>query len=109
MAVTVLPVRSSERLFLRRYVTLGWLQVLDVLTTFIILSWFAQGRAEGNPVAAAVFGTVGLTVGCLILLAAKLGAVWLFYLCQTRVRFASAVYGIVVANNLLLLILAVLR
>lgn len=109
MSTTVLPVLAAERTTTRPYVALGGLQVLDVLTTFAILTWFAAGRVEGNPIAAAVFSSAGLAVGCLVLLVFKMAVVGLFYACQTKVRFASAIYGIVVVNNLLLLGLAVLR
>lgn len=109
MTTTLLPVLATERPSTRPYAALAALQVLDVATTFTILTWFAAGRAEGNPIVAAAFGTLGLTIGCLLLLSFKLAAVGLFYACQTRVRLASAIYGLVIVNNVLLLVLAVLR
>lgn len=109
MTTTLLPVIVSERPSTAPYVWLGGLQILDVATTFTILTWFAAGRAEGNPIVAAAFGTLGLAIGCLLLLAFKLSVVGLVYACQTKVRVTTAIYGLVIFNNVLLLVLAVLR
>jgi len=103
MAVTLLPVRK-ERSVHRSYVILALLQLLDVATTWFILhNWSV--RAEGNPVAAWLLDGAGLNAGLLILLAFKLGAVYLFWSCQTGTKIANSLYGLVVTNNLLFLIL----
>jgi hypothetical protein len=86
----------------RRYWFLGSLQVLDVaLTGFILHSW--SERAEGNPVARFIMETTGLWVGLAILLAFKLSVVYLWYACQTGIKIASAVYSLVLVNNLIFL------
>lgn len=102
MSLTVLPQFAGETPIVRPYQWLAGLQVLDVATTWIIL-WFWSTRAEGNPVAAAMLHSYGLTLGLAMLLVLKLGVVWLFWRCQTKVRLASAIYGVVIANNLVFL------
>lgn len=88
----------------RRYLILAALQVLDVATTWWILRhWTARG--EANPVVRAVIETVGLNVGCIMLLAAKLGIVYLLYRRDAGVKIVTAIYTIVIANNLLFLAL----
>jgi hypothetical protein len=106
--IAILPQRAAVRTSTVPYVVLAVLQVLDVLTTFTILRWFAVGRAEGNPIVAHLFGGVGLAWGCAALLAFKLAVVALFYVCQSPVKIAGAIYGLVIVNNVLLLGLAVL-
>lgn len=101
MAITLLP-QPKTRLIHRPYMVLAWLQVADVFTTGLVLAYWAM-RAEGNPIAR--FFTDNGTAGLAVLLILKLAMVWLLWWCQTRVRLASAVYGLVVANNVLFLAL----
>lgn len=101
MSATLLPVRR-ERIIHTPYVILALLQVLDVLTTWIILTaWSA--RAEGNPVAGTILDNFGINFGLLVLLALKLGVVALFWDCQTKVRLVTAIYGLVLVNNFVFL------
>lgn len=86
------------------YRCLAWLQLLDVSTTWLVLDHWSA-RAEGNPVAAALLHTLGLEVGLLLLLAVKLTVVWSLYVKQTGIRLVSALYGVVIVNNLLFLVL----
>lgn len=83
------------------YVILAYMQVIDVVITALILNW--MGGAEGNPIARQL--TDLGAIGFLALLGFKLWIVHRLYKKQTGVRFISAVYGIVLANNLLFLIL----
>lgn len=102
MAVTLTPRFADVRDRTRPYLLLAGLQVLDVaLTWFILASWSA--RAEGNPLVSHGITTLGLPAAMMLVLAFKLGVVWLFYLCQTKVRLVSALYGLVIFNNLLFL------
>lgn len=100
--VTVLPKLADNPTVIKPYLWLAGLQVLDVLTTWVVLNFWSQ-HAEGNPVAAMVLNSFGLTVGLLIMLVFKLSVVWLFWRCQTGVKLASGIYSLVVANNLLFL------
>lgn len=102
MTVTVLPVRQP-RLIHKPYLALAGLQVADVITTGIILSFWGDSHSEGNPLVNTLFQWNGLMIGLMILLAFKLAVVALFWDCQTRVRLASAIYGLVIVNNVLLL------
>ncbi len=90
-----------------RYQLLGGLQVLDVATTWVILDNFAN-RAEGNPVVATFIHHSGLQVTMLTLLVVKLAVVYVLWEKQTGVNLMSAIYGLVVFNNLLVLVLALL-
>jgi hypothetical protein len=101
--ITLLPV-VKPRIVYKPHVFLAVLQVLDVLTTGWILHNFSSA-AEGNPIVAAIFISTGLAVGLCLLLALKLGAVWLLWVCQTGVKIASTIYGAVILNNLLFLLL----
>ncbi len=101
---SVWPVRAA-RLVHRPYVALAGLQILDVLTTGLILGFFVSHQ-EGNPVVATLFHHVGLISGLGILLALKLGAVAVFWDCQFPVKIANAIYGLVIFNNALVLGLA---
>ncbi|MDE0805052.1 MAG: DUF5658 family protein [Acidimicrobiales bacterium] len=84
------------------YLALAALQVLDVATTWVILAnWTA--RAEGNPIVAGLIDHTGLVVAMVALLVTKLAVVRVLYEKQTGVKLMSAVYGLVVANNLLFL------
>lgn len=103
MTVTLLPVRQM-RTNHRPYLLLAALQVLDVITTWIVLNYWSV-RSEGNPLAASILGSLGLSLGLGVILVFKLAVVALFWDCQTRVRLASAVYGLVVLNNFLFLLL----
>jgi hypothetical protein len=101
LTLTVLPV-PKPRAVHRPYFILAVLQCLDVVLTCFILTFWAGHAQEGNPLARLLtdYGTPGF----LILLAFKLGTVALLWYCQTRVRLASALYGLVVANNVVFLL-----
>lgn len=101
MTITLLPV-PAQRLSHRPYMVLAGLQVADVFLTGLILTLFTAA-SEGNPIAR-WFTDHGL-FGLAVLLVFKLGVVGLFWWCQTKVRIASGIYGIVVVNNLLVLVL----
>lgn len=88
----------------RPYQLLAGLQVLDVATTWIILSHWTE-RAEGNPIVAFFFEHVGINVGCLLILVFKFVLVYLTYRKQTGVKLISAVYTAIILNNLLFLYL----
>ena len=90
-----------------RYQLLGGLQVLDVATTWVILDNFTS-RAEGNPVVATFIHHSGLQVAMLTLLVIKLAVVYVLWEKQTGVNLMSAIYGLVVFNNLLVLFLSLL-
>lgn len=98
--VALAPPRASGR-----YRLLAGLQVADVATTWFILANFSS-RAEGNPVVATVIHHAGLQVAMLALLVVKLAVVYVLYEKQTGVNLMSAIYGLVVFNNLLALGLA---
>ena len=84
------------------YLALAGLQVLDVATTWVILAnWTA--RAEGNPIVAGLIDHTGLFVAMIALVVVKLAVVRVLYEKQTGVKLMSAVYSLVVANNLLFL------
>ena len=81
---------------------LAGLQVLDVATTWVILAnWTA--RAEGNPVVGTLIHHTGLATAMVALLVVKLCVVWVLYEKQTGVKLMSALYSLVVCNNLLFL------
>lgn len=90
-----------------RYQLLGGLQVLDVATTWVILDNFTN-RAEGNPLVATFIHHGGLPVAMVTLLVLKLAVVYVLWEKQTGVNLMSAIYGLVVFNNLLVLVLALL-
>lgn len=104
MTVTVLPRISEARTAVTRYYLLALLQVLDVATTWYILTKWSE-RAEGNPLVRSILETVGITRGLFVVLLFKLGVVALFYYCQTGVKLASAIYSLVIVNNALFLAL----
>lgn len=83
-----------------RYEVLALLQVVDVATTWIVLS-LASGMTEGNPVVDLFIRHVGLAESMLILLVVKLAVVHSLWRKGTGVRLVSAVYAAVVFNNLL--------
>lgn len=88
----------------QRYQLLALLQVLDVATTWTILAnWGA--RAEGNPIVATFIDSAGLSLAMVALLVTKLAVVWVLYEKQTGVKLMSAVYSLVIANNVLFLAL----
>ena len=89
-----------------RYRSLALLQVLDVATTWFILSQFS-GKGEGNPIIAHLISGAGLTVTMLAVLTLKLAVVRVLYEKDTKVNLISAVYGAVIVNNLLALALVV--
>ena len=85
----------------RRYVALAGLQVLDVATTWVILAnWTA--RAEGNPVVGTLIHHTGLATAMVALLVVKLAVVFVLWEKQTGVKLISAIYSLVVFNNLLI-------
>jgi len=88
-----------------RYRLLAGLQLADVATTWIILANFSS-KAEGNPVVATMIHHAGLQVTMIGLLVVKLAVVYVLYEKQTGVNIMSAIYGLVVFNNLLALGLA---
>lgn len=87
-----------------RYRILALLQALDVATTWYILDQFTH-RAEGNPVVATLIANSGLPVAMLFLLVVKLSVVQVLHSKGTGVNLISGVYGLVVFNNLLALVL----
>lgn len=95
------PVRRAGR-----YQFLAGLQVADVATTWVILANFSS-KAEGNPVVGTMIHHAGLQVAMVALLVVKLAVVYVLYEKQTGVNLMSAIYGLVVFNNLLALGLAV--
>ena len=90
-----------ERPLDRPYRILALLQALDVATTYFLLTQWSL-RAEGNPIAAHLFGSLGIGVGCLVLLWVKMAVVVSLWRKQTGVRFVSVIYGAVIVNNLIL-------
>lgn len=88
-----------------RYRLLAGLQVADVATTWFILANFTH-KAEGNPVVATMIHHTGLQLAMIALLVVKLAVVYVLYEKQTGVNLMSAIYGLVVFNNLLALVLA---
>jgi hypothetical protein len=88
-----------------RYQLLAGLQVADVATTWTILANFTSA-SEGNPVVATIIHHTGLQVAMVALLVVKLAVVYVLYEKQTGVNLMSAIYGLVVFNNLLALGLA---
>ena len=99
--------RRAERIVRRPYIALAGLQVLDVLTTGVILGVFVGAGREGNPVAATLFEHAGLMVGLAVMLVAKLATVSVLWWAQFPPRLPNAIYGMVVFNNALILALAV--
>lgn len=100
------PARTADRArSARRYQLLGGLQVADVATTWVILASFSSA-AEGNPVVATFIQSTGLQAAMLTLLVVKLAVVYVLYEKQTGINLMSAIYGLVVFNNLLALGLA---
>ena len=88
-----------------RYRFLAALQVADVATTWVILANFSS-KAERNPVVAQMIHHGGLQVAMIGLLVVKLAVVYVLYEKQTGINIMSAIYGLVVFNNLLALGLA---
>jgi hypothetical protein len=88
-----------------RYQLLAGLQVADVATTWVILANFST-MSEGNPVVATMIHHGGLQVAMVGLLVVKLAVVYVLYEKQTGINIMSAIYGLVVFNNLLALGLA---
>jgi hypothetical protein len=88
-----------------RYQLLAGLQVADVATTWVILANFSS-KAERNPVVAQMIHHGGLQLAMIGLLVVKLAVVYVLYEKQTGINIMSAIYGLVVFNNLLALGLA---
>lgn len=106
-STTITPTpRTSEAREAGRYQLLAGLQVADVATTWVILANFTT-KAEGNPVVGAMIHHTGLQVAMVALLVVKLAVVYVLYEKQTGVNLMSAIYGLVVFNNLLALVLAI--
>ena len=99
------PAEASAPRTARRYQLLAGLQALDVATTWVILANFAT-HAEGNPVVAQMIHHGGLQLAMIGLLVVKLAVVYVLYEKQTGINIMSAIYGLVVFNNLLALGLA---
>lgn len=97
---------GAEPRRLGRYRFLAGLQVADVATTWVILANYSS-KAERNPVVATMIDHAGLQVAMVALLVVKLTVVYLLYEKQTGVNLMSAIYGLVIFNNLLALGLAV--
>lgn len=102
---SVLP-RRAKRTVHKPYVVLALLQVLDVLTTGIILGVYVGAGREGNPLVSTIFEHAGLIVGLAIILALKLGAIGVLYWTQFPAKIPNAIYGLVIFNNALILLLA---
>jgi hypothetical protein len=83
------------------------LQVLDVVTTGIILGLFVDAGSEGNPVVGTIFHHAGLMTGLGVVLLLKLGAVGVLYWAQFPPSIPNAIYSLVIFNNALILGLAV--
>lgn len=96
--VTVAPVRT------RPYALLATLQALDVLTTWWILHHWST-RSEANPIAHWVFNSFGLHAGIFMLATVKLSCVYSLYNRQSGVKLITALYSLVIFNNLLFLAL----
>ena len=78
-----------------RYALLILLQALDIATTTLVLSW---GGTEQNPLAEML--TSAGPSGLIALLLFKLLLVWRMYERGVQVRLVTAIYGVVVTNNL---------
>jgi len=87
------------------YQVLAGLQVADVATTWFLLANFTHLN-EGNPVVATMIDHSGLQVAMLALLVVKLAIVYVLYEKQTGIRLMSAIYGLVIFNNVLVMIWA---
>ncbi len=96
------PAASVATRDLHRYLLLATLQVLDVATTWTILA-NVSARAEANPIVGGLIDHGGLAVAMVTLLAVKLAVVRVLYEKQTGVKLMSAVYGLVIFNNVLFL------
>lgn len=97
--------KATPRVVHKPYITLSLLQVLDVVTTGIILGVFVGAGREGNPLVSTIFQHTGLMVGLMVVLLLKLGAVGVLYWAQFPPRIPTAIYGLVVFNNALILVL----
>lgn len=100
MNFRVLPQAVTVQRQNRPYVILAITQVLDVLMTWAILSYWSV-QAEGNALVASLLHNTGITVGLGLLLTFKLWAVWMFWYFQTGVKIMNAIYGLVITNNLI--------
>jgi hypothetical protein len=103
MPITLMPTIPKVRTSHIPYIVLAVMQLLDVLTTgWILHNWSI--RAEGNPVVAAIFGGLGLPLGLTLLLALKLGVVYILWICQSGAKIALTLYTMVLVNNGLFLV-----
>ncbi len=105
-ATATAPVRPAAARAAGRYQLLAGLQVADVATTWVILANFST-KSEGNPVVAQMIHHGGLQLAMIGLLVVKLAVVYVLYEKQTGINVMSAIYGLVVFNNLLALGLAI--
>lgn len=94
----------DERTSIWGYRLLAALQFFDVATTWWILNYW-EVRAEGNPLVAEAIRYSGLPLAMVALLVIKLSVVYVLWEKQTGVKLMSAVYTLVVANNVLFLFL----
>lgn len=102
---SVLP-RRAARTVRKPYVVLALLQALDVALTGIILGVYVGAGREGNPFVSTIFDHAGLILGLAIILVLKLGTVGVLYWAQFPAKIPNAIYGLVIFNNVLVLILA---
>ncbi len=104
-ATATAPASPATARAVGRYQLLAGLQVADVATTWVILANFST-KAEGNPLVAQMIHHGGLQLAMVGLLVVKLAVVYVLYEKQTGINIMSAIYGLVVFNNLLALGLA---
>ncbi len=88
------------------YQMLAGLQVADVATTWVILANWST-KAEGNPIISTFIHHGGLMTAMVALLVFKLSVVYVLYEKGTGVNLMSALYSLVIFNNLLALGLAI--
>lgn len=86
---------------------LVWLQILDIATTWTVLSVWKDDAVEANPLAAALFTHCGLAVGGMVLLVFKLITVACIYAFAKHVKHgewlsitATLIMAFVVVSNI---------
>lgn len=104
LTLTATTTPREERTSIWRYRLLATLQFFDVATTWWILNYW-ETRAEGNPIVAEAIHLSGLPLAMVALLVFKLSVVYVLWEKQTGVKLMSAIYTLVVVNNLLFLFL----
>ena len=80
------------------YIFLGFLQILDVVTTWFALS--SPHATESNGLVSAAIDMIGLGATLVVVLLIKLLLVFGLFLYGTKVRFVTFVYVAVILNNL---------